>query len=57
MGGDKPLAYLPIPAEENPFLGIRGVRVGLEQPEVLRTQVRAILEAALEVNLRNLDII
>lgn len=46
VGGDKPLAYLPIPAEENPFLGIRGVRVGLEQPEVLRTQIRAILAAA-----------
>lgn len=46
VGGDKPLAYLPIPAEENPFLGIRGVRVGLEQPEVLRTQLRAILAAS-----------
>lgn len=46
VGGDKPLPYLPIPHEENPFLGIRGVRVGLEQPEVLRTQVRAILRAA-----------
>ncbi|SHI94354.1 phosphocarrier protein FPr [Tessaracoccus bendigoensis DSM 12906] len=46
VGGDKPLAYLPIPAEENPFLGIRGVRVGLEKPEVLRTQLRAILTAA-----------
>ena len=46
VGGDKPLAYLPIPAEENPFLGIRGVRVGLEKPEVLRTQLRAILSAA-----------
>lgn len=46
VGGDKPLAYLPIPAEENPFLGIRGVRVGLEKPEVLRTQLRAILKAA-----------
>ena len=46
VGGDKPLAYLPIPAEENPFLGIRGVRVGLEQPEVLRTQIRAILASA-----------
>lgn len=46
VGGDKPLSYLPIPAEENPFLGIRGVRVGLEQPEVLRTQLRAIFAAA-----------
>lgn len=46
VGGDKPLPYLPIPPEENPFLGIRGVRVGFEQPEVLATQVRAILTAA-----------
>ncbi|HMS35639.1 MAG TPA: phosphoenolpyruvate--protein phosphotransferase, partial [Arachnia sp.] len=46
VGGDKPLDYLPIPAEENPFLGVRGVRVGLEKPEVLRTQLRAILAAA-----------
>jgi phosphocarrier protein FPr len=46
VGGDKPLAYLPIPKEENPFLGERGVRVGLNRPEVLRTQLRAILRAA-----------
>lgn len=46
VGGDKPLSYLPIPTEENPFLGIRGVRVGLEQPQVLRTQLRAIFAAA-----------
>ena len=46
VGGDKPLPYLPIPSEENPFLGIRGVRVGLEKPEVLKTQCRAILAAA-----------
>lgn len=46
VGGDKPLAYLPIPPEENPFLGMRGVRVGLERPELLRTQLRAILAAA-----------
>lgn len=46
VGGDKPLPYLPLPAEENPFLGMRGVRVGLERPEVLRTQCRAILAAA-----------
>ncbi|MEF2074577.1 phosphoenolpyruvate--protein phosphotransferase [Consotaella aegiceratis] len=43
VGGDKPLAYLPILPEENPFLGLRGIRVGLAQPELLRTQIRAIL--------------
>jgi phosphocarrier protein FPr len=43
VGGDKPLPYLPIPKEDNPFLGERGVRVGLDRPEILRTQLRAIL--------------
>jgi phosphocarrier protein FPr len=46
VGGDKPLAYLPIAREDNPFLGERGIRVGLDRPEILRTQVRAILRAA-----------
>jgi phosphocarrier protein FPr len=46
VGGDKPLAYLPIPKEDNPFLGERGVRVSLDRPEILRTQLRAILRAA-----------
>ncbi len=46
VGGDKALAYLPIPAEDNPFLGERGIRVGLDRPEVLRTQLRAILRAS-----------
>ena len=45
VGGDKPLPYLPIAPEENPFLGQRGIRVGLDRPEILRTQVRAILRA------------
>lgn len=43
VGGDKPLKYLPIPPEENPFLGIRGIRVGLLHEDILRTQLRAIL--------------
>ncbi|HKF46641.1 MAG TPA: phosphoenolpyruvate--protein phosphotransferase [Terracidiphilus sp.] len=43
VGGDKPLRYLPIPKEDNPFLGERGLRVGLDRPEILRTQLRAIL--------------
>ncbi|MCX5786181.1 MAG: phosphoenolpyruvate--protein phosphotransferase [Elusimicrobia bacterium] len=46
VGGDKHLPYLQIPKEENPFLGERGIRVGLDRPDILRTQVRAILRAA-----------
>jgi multiphosphoryl transfer protein len=46
VGGDKPLAYLPLPREDNPFLGMRGLRVGLDRPDVLRTQLRAILRAS-----------
>jgi phosphocarrier protein FPr len=46
VGGDKPLPYLPIAPEENPFLGMRGIRVGLDRPEILRTQVRALLRSA-----------
>lgn len=51
VGGDKPLAYLPLPEEENPFLGERGIRVGLNRPEILRTQVRALLRASIYGNL------
>jgi len=43
VGGDKALAYLPIEAEENPALGLRGIRFALRQPKLLRTQIRAIL--------------
>ena len=46
VGGDKPLAYLPFPKEDNPFLGERGVRVALDRPEILRGQLRAILRAS-----------
>lgn len=48
VGGDKPLPYLSLPREENPFLGVRGLRLLLERPEVLRTQLRAILRASAE---------
>lgn len=43
IGGDKPIAYLPMPSEDNPALGLRGVRTSLWQPDLLRTQLRAIL--------------
>jgi multiphosphoryl transfer protein len=46
VGGDKPLPYLPLPHEENPFLGVRGIRTQLERPDLLRSQLRAILRAA-----------
>ncbi len=43
VGGDKPLRYLVLPAEENPALGLRGVRTALAHPALLRTQLRAAL--------------
>lgn len=45
VGGDKPLAAFPMPSEDNPFLGVRGVRLCLKHPELLVTQLRAILRA------------
>ncbi len=43
IGGDKPAPYLPIAPEENPALGLRGIRVSLAMPEMLDAQLRAIL--------------
>jgi len=45
IGGDKPIAYLPMPREDNPALGLRGVRASLWRPELLRAQLGAILRA------------
>ena len=46
VGADKPLPYLPSRPEANPFLGVRGIRLGLDQPELLEAQLRAVLRAA-----------
>lgn len=46
VGGDKPLRYLPLPKESNPFLGLRGIRVSLAYPDLFRSQLRAMLRAA-----------
>jgi phosphoenolpyruvate-protein phosphotransferase len=43
IGGDKPIPYLPLPKEENPALGLRGLRTSLWQPELMYAQLRAIL--------------
>ena len=45
-GADKPLSYMPLPHEENPFLGIRGIRLLLQREDVLRTQIQALLTAS-----------
>lgn len=46
VGGDKPLPYWPMPKEDNPFLGVRGIRLCMQKPDVLETQLRALLMAA-----------
>ena len=46
IGGDKPPSYLPFPDEMNPFLGWRAIRISLDEPEIFKTQLRAILRAA-----------
>jgi phosphotransferase system enzyme I (PtsI) len=46
VGGDKVLPYFPLPAETNPSLGCRGIRLMLKHPVILKTQLRAILRAS-----------
>ncbi|MEV6843477.1 phosphoenolpyruvate--protein phosphotransferase [Actinoplanes sp. NPDC051411] len=46
VGGDKPLRYLPGPAEANPFLGVRGLRHSLAHPDLLAAQLQAMVRVA-----------
>jgi phosphoenolpyruvate-protein kinase (PTS system EI component) len=46
VGGDKPIPWLPIPQEANPFLGVRALRLAGERPELFITQLRAAMRAA-----------
>jgi len=52
IGGDKPIPSVSLPQEPNPFLGYRGVRIYQEHYELFRSQVRAILRAAVHGPLR-----
>jgi multiphosphoryl transfer protein len=49
VGGDKPLTYLPMPVEENPFLGHRGIRLSLDRRDLLLEQLQAICQVARRV--------
>ncbi|MCD8141553.1 MAG: phosphoenolpyruvate--protein phosphotransferase [Planctomycetaceae bacterium] len=46
IGADKQIAYFALDAEENPALGLRGLRLCLERPEVFKTQLRALVRAS-----------
>jgi phosphoenolpyruvate-protein phosphotransferase/dihydroxyacetone kinase phosphotransfer subunit len=46
IGGDKPVSYLPVPPEANPFLGVRGIRLSLARPGLLAEQLRAVVRVA-----------
>ena len=46
VGGDKPLEFLPSPAEVNPYLGVRGIRLSLAHPDLLADQLLAMVRLA-----------
>src|SRR5207245_2143747 len=52
VGGDKPVPFLPLPVEPNPSLGRRGVRLLLEYPQLVRTQLAALFRLAQEQDVR-----
>jgi phosphotransferase system enzyme I (PtsI) len=52
LGGDKFLSHLPVPKEMNPFMGFRAIRFCLQELDIFRQQLRAILRASVEGNVR-----
>lgn len=52
VGGDKPIPYLGIPEESNPFLGLRGIRYCLQNTEIFKTQLRALCRISADYNIR-----
>lgn len=52
IGGDKPVAGIEFPEEENPFLGWRGIRMCLDRPDIFRPQLKALLRAAVVGNVK-----
>lgn len=46
IGGDKPASWLDMPKEDNPYMGLRGIRLSLSMPDLFKTQIRAILRAS-----------
>src|SRR5208283_4541635 len=52
LGGDKYLAHLKLPVEMNPFLGWRAIRFCLQEREIFRAQLRAILRASTDGNVK-----
>jgi phosphocarrier protein FPr len=48
VGGDKPVPYLPTTIEANPFLGRRGLRLSLQQPDIFKQQLRALVRAGMQ---------
>ncbi|KQZ30627.1 PTS sugar transporter subunit IIBC [Mesorhizobium sp. Root552] len=52
IGGDKPIAGIEFPEEENPFLGWRGIRMCLDRPDIFKQQLRALLRAAVHGNVK-----
>lgn len=52
VGGDKPLNYINMPEEENPALGVRGIRLLMSNPDILHSHLKAVLRAGRSCNLK-----